>query len=370
MQDYTKLNSAILNQALQPSQAATPASGLIKALTAMLATKGIGRGNALAEQKLKQDKDNRNQAMSSIQGAYRQDKPFEADLFPGEAPIEGLRNKGTGSDINAMVQAMLGSGQADMQNAAITHMLTPKKDDSTGPMKNFQKAKDEGYIGSFIDFMKDTKGGVSVSVGGGFKVPSGHMMNPDFDSTKPPSDTNTPVIPIPGSTQAMNANKKPDAAVAASNYATRMVEAEKTFKVIEDTGYNPANLTDSLAANGGTLGNFFKSPQGRRYYQAASDWVRAKLRKESGAVIGPQEMLDEIATYFPMPGDDAPTIEQKRRARLIATNGMIDQSQGAFKGNPFDIPEIAPVAPVEAPTKTINGKTYQYIDGQWYETGN
>lgn len=71
-----------------------------------------------------------------------------------------------------------------------------------------------------------------------------------------------------------------------------------------------------------SVANTVLSPEGQRYYQAAADWVRAKLRKESGAVISPQEMEQEIKTYFPVPGDTAETVAQKRAARMQAQEGM------------------------------------------------
>jgi hypothetical protein len=56
--------------------------------------------------------------------------------------------------------------------------------------------------------------------------------------------------------------------------------------------------------------------------QAQEDWVRAKLRKESGAVIADEEMEREIATYFPKPGDTPQVIKQKAKARETAIQGM------------------------------------------------
>jgi hypothetical protein len=43
----------------------------------------------------------------------------------------------------------------------------------------------------------------------------------------------------------------------------------------------------------------FMSPEQQKYKQAADNWIRANLRKESGAVIGADEMAAEYATYFP-----------------------------------------------------------------------
>lgn len=110
-----------------------------------------------------------------------------------------------------------------------------------------------------------------------------------------------------------------------ANYYGRMKEAETLL----DPKYVPSTA-EYLAARkvmtgGGitsTVANNFLSPNAQSYYQAASDWVRAKLRKESGAVISPEEMEQEIKTYFPVPGDSDKVIAQKARARAQAQSGM------------------------------------------------
>lgn len=115
---------------------------------------------------------------------------------------------------------------------------------------------------------------------------------------------------------------------AAANYYGRMEAAEKLLGNFKPT------LMQSIAAEkwmeGGSatsaVANSMLGEQGGSFYQAAADWVRAKLRKESGAVISPEEMVQEIRTYFPQPGDSAARIEQKRQARLQAMSGMKDMS--------------------------------------------
>jgi hypothetical protein len=59
-----------------------------------------------------------------------------------------------------------------------------------------------------------------------------------------------------------------------------------------------------------TLGNVVESPLRQQYRQAQENWVRANLRKESGAAIGVEEMQAEIATYFPQIGDSDQQIKQ------------------------------------------------------------
>lgn len=69
----------------------------------------------------------------------------------------------------------------------------------------------------------------------------------------------------------------------------------------------------------------------QRYLNAASNWVSANLRKESGAVIGVEEMAQEYAKYFPMPLDKPQVIKDKERLRKAAEKGMIGQSAGSYQ---------------------------------------
>jgi hypothetical protein len=65
-----------------------------------------------------------------------------------------------------------------------------------------------------------------------------------------------------------------------------------------------------------------ESKEQQRYRAAQEDWVRAKLRKESGASIPAPEMEREIRTYFPQPFEDASVAAQKAQARAQAVEQM------------------------------------------------
>ena len=69
----------------------------------------------------------------------------------------------------------------------------------------------------------------------------------------------------------------------------------------------------------------------QQYRQAQENWVRANLRLESGAVIGPQEMQDEINTYFPQPSDKPETIAQKAQARRDTELAVTVRAGPAYK---------------------------------------
>jgi hypothetical protein len=69
-------------------------------------------------------------------------------------------------------------------------------------------------------------------------------------------------------------------------------------------------------------GNFAQSPEYQQYDQAKRDMINAILRRESGAVIGPDEFASAELQYFPQPGDSNAVIEQKRQTRENAIEGL------------------------------------------------
>lgn len=111
-------------------------------------------------------------------------------------------------------------------------------------------------------------------------------------------------------------NKDPSGeASKAAGFYSRMEQSERLLSQIEAEGYDPSKNTADYFTAGRVSTNWLASPKGRQYYNAASNWIRANLRRESGAVIGADEMKQEFATYFPMPGDGPDEIRQKRQLR-------------------------------------------------------
>lgn len=142
----------------------------------------------------------------------------------------------------------------------------------------------------------------------------------------------------------------------AANFANRMIAAENMIGGLSDKAGEARTGTvgvveQTLAALPlGTFGNMLGSglvklaatPEQQLYLRNAEDWIRAKLRKESGAVIADEEMAAEYANYFPMPGDAPEAITDKARRRRIAIESM----------------DIA-AGPVETPQKLNEARTIQ-----------
>lgn len=124
-----------------------------------------------------------------------------------------------------------------------------------------------------------------------------------------------------GTTTFIPAGKISEQERNAAGFYSRMTDADKTLGELERAKYDPTNLRDYLTVGGKVL-NGLSSDQGQRYYQAAQNWVRANLRKESGAAIGAQEMEQEIRNYFPQFGDSEAVIRQKAHNRSVVENAM------------------------------------------------
>lgn len=148
-----------------------------------------------------------------------------------------------------------------------------------------------------------------------------------------PKVPNMPTIPVMApesssstgeASQLKTSGAKPTADQSnAVGFAQRMERSSAILEAIPDQypGIGTA-MAESIPLIGEFAGRQVMSPQQQQYRQAANDWIRAKLRKESGAAIGEQEMAQEYATYFPMPGDSPEVVRQKAQARRVATEAM------------------------------------------------
>lgn len=119
-------------------------------------------------------------------------------------------------------------------------------------------------------------------------------------------------------------------------FADRMSFAIQNLDRLEASGYTAPTLRD-VSMN--ALGiNTAVSPEGRLYYNNAMNFINAQLRQESGAAIAASEFENAYKTYFPVFGDDAKTINQKKQLRKAALNAMIGGGGDAWEG--VERPEI------------------------------
>jgi len=79
------------------------------------------------------------------------------------------------------------------------------------------------------------------------------------------------------------------------------------------------------------LDNYAISDDYRQLQQASRNFLKAQLRKESGAAIGKEEEDNAFATFLPMPGDDEKTRANKRQARQTLKDAMITAAGAAYE---------------------------------------
>jgi hypothetical protein len=142
--------------------------------------------------------------------------------------------------------------------------------------------------------------------------------------------------------------KKPtESEQKAYGFAQRMELSDQLLTNLEnqvlkeglDTTALYPTATSQAAGKVPLIGDYLRtritSPVQQQYRQAQENWVRANLRKESGAVIGSDEMADEIRTYFPQPGESAEVIQQKQLARQVTQDAMKTSAGSIYR--PFDL---------------------------------
>lgn len=272
-----------------------------------------------------EDMTRKQQAASAEQDAIRSAMTQASLRRPG-APTPGLdpvslpRTPGLPEQYARAAGELAGKGYAgpSMQFAEAAQKMMPRGGTDAAGVQEWQAAQASGFQGSYLDFVRA-------------KAKAGHVAPPAPEPLEAVQLPDGRSVLLPRSQAAGMSPASPregalptEGERTAGNYFGRMQAAEALL------GQYTPSMTDYVAAQnvmaGGAVrsaaANAVLSPEGQKYYQAAADWVRAKLRKESGAVISPQEMAQEIKTYFPVPGDSPATISQKRQARMQAMTGM------------------------------------------------
>jgi hypothetical protein len=166
--------------------------------------------------------------------------------------------------------------------------------------------------------------------------------------------------------KGVSGGKPTEGETNAAGFAQRMELAQSIISSLP-AGSQPgagSRTLEAIPLVGGVLARSGQSVQTQQFDQAAQDWIRAKLRKESGAAIGVDEARQEYATYFPMVGDTPEKIAQKAEARRVVTLGMQKAAGKAYE--PYTplapLPTAAPAAqPMMSGVPTWDPVKKQYV---------
>jgi len=179
-----------------------------------------------------------------------------------------------------------------------------------------------------------------------------------------------PAIPVAGAGGVPLKGKAPPKATEsesnAAGFANQMENAEGIIKLLP-VGSQPgagSGIAGSVPFVGDVTKRLVQPAATQQYEQAAQAWIRAKLRKESGAAIGVDEMAREYQTYFPQINDDAIVIQQKARAREIATEAMKRSAGKSYQPLP---PMSPPAGGITEGTESVSksGKPMIFRNGNW-----
>jgi hypothetical protein len=178
---------------------------------------------------------------------------------------------------------------------------------------------------------------------GGVKARSGMSLTTNPDGTVTLTEGSVGNMP-----------KLTDAEGRSTGFYGRGLDSQKTLNDLESQG---TSLWNNTAGQLPKVGNFLRSEDAQKYDQAKRNFINAVLRRESGAVISPEEFANADQQYFPQPGDGSEVIAQKRRNRETTIQGLkVSSGQGANFALPPDQQgqQLAP-APQNGSRKTSTG---------------
>lgn len=145
-------------------------------------------------------------------------------------------------------------------------------------------------------------------------------------------------------------------------YLNRMVPSHKIITDLEGINEGAGGFIGGVAASNPYVRdtaafNLAASKDRQKILQAQRDFTNAILRRESGAVISSSEFDNAQRQYFPMPGDSAEVIEQKRTNRMNAIEGMM---QGAGRGYKPPADYVGTKGPAQPGVQTAEKKRLKF----------
>jgi hypothetical protein len=236
--------------------------------------------------------------------------------------------------MNYKLNAMMKSGDPTLQKQAMSMMPEYFKErlgqNQTADQKNYSAAsKDPGYQKWLENksiqktmAMQDPNAPLPKDVATNLVGANGEPLNPPINATWKWAQDND--ARYSGRSSFTEANQK------AAMFADAMQGAEDDIQSLMTSGYDPTTVQQQLG-NIPYVGSHIATGEQQLMNRAQDGWVRAKLRDESGATIGDEEMRKEKEIYFPQPGNTPLVIEAKRRARELALKGMTGKAGGKFK---------------------------------------
>ena len=113
-----------------------------------------------------------------------------------------------------------------------------------------------------------------------------------------------------------------------AEYAARIEQAEPTLSKLEDYISKLGTVKFELQKK---LPPSLQTTEFQQYMQASRNFINAKLRRESGAVISPTEFSEARSQYLPVAGDTKETLTLKRSNRALVYNSLKNSAGSAYQ---------------------------------------
>lgn len=164
------------------------------------------------------------------------------------------------------------------------------------------------------------------------------VTGPDGTPILVQQDKQGNIRPVQGFAPKSGGKTMTEGQAKANLFGSRMKESDRILTELEGK-YSPLAVNSKMAAEkmpglggvAGAVGNAMLSSEGQMAEQAQRDFVNAVLRRESGAVISEPEFANAQKQYFPQPNDSKAVLEQKRRNRQMAIQGLSAEVPGGFR---------------------------------------
>lgn len=117
-----------------------------------------------------------------------------------------------------------------------------------------------------------------------------------------------------------------------ATFADRLQQAEKDLGT-DLVKASQLSMKERAAGEVPVVGNYLVSSNYQKARQAERNFINAVLRRESGAVISPEEFANARQQYFPQPGDSEDVLTQKAANRQAVIQGFMREAGPAYKPN-------------------------------------
>ena len=211
--------------------------------------------------------------------------------------------------------------QNSVTGKVTVHPDAKESDNSPQSVKEYKYAKENGYEGSYQDFITGVKGSKDIAN-------ANKQREAEADRLKLTGEDRQQYI-LNGKIQSA-AEKQTEGQANAALYARRMAESDK---ILNDPRLTEAMMSRKNIALGAvpSFGNSMVPKEYQLADQAKRDFVNATLRRESGAAISQSEFDNANKQYFPQPGDGPDVIAQKAKNRRTSIEGIANAAAPSFR---------------------------------------